>query len=185
MRVSPSHHQCQKSLKTRQLVATVAPSEVLCRNRAFFITSYLNGLIDFYNFLIRVKKFILVNILFLLTLFGLLRIPIVFFLSLFNLSSSINYETEEQTLPIPSSPTFHKPRLDHYAANMDKLDKILFNTYATDLTRINETKQNAAASSIRVLNRSKSSKSKKRNAKNVLSRNGKLYKMKTEQKDVI
>jgi hypothetical protein len=135
---------------------------VLCKNRKLFLTSYLNGLIDFYNLLIRLKKFILLNFIFLITLFGLLRVPFVFLWSFFNLSS-LNYD-KEKTLK-----SLEKPK------SQNQLEKFFSKEYDTDFDKINEVNKNDNRVRVKILNRTKS---KKRNiTENFIKKNGNLTKI--------
>ena len=56
------------------------------------LTSYTISLVEFYNFLMRVKKFIILNVLFACTVFELAKLPLVFLFSLL-LGSHVEYAT--------------------------------------------------------------------------------------------
>lgn len=131
---------------------------VLCKNRKLFLTSYLNGLIDFYNLLIRIKKFILLNFIFLITLFGLLRVPFVFLWSFFNLSN-LNYDKEETLLSLEKS------------KSQKRLENFFLKNYDTDFNKINEVNNHNNDVRVKILNRTKSKK--RIISENVLKKNGK------------
>ena len=131
---------------------------VLCKNRKLFLTSYLNGLIDFYNLLIRIKKFILLNFIFLITLFGLLRVPFVFLWSFFNLSS-LNYDKEDTLKSLEKS------------KSQKRLENFFLKNYDTDFNKVNEVNNHNNDVRVKILNRTKSKK--RIISENVLKKNGK------------
>ena len=66
----------------------------LITNNNNFNTSYYIGLVQFYNFFVKIKKFFILNFMFLFTIFGIINIPFVFILSLFT-SGHISYDSRD------------------------------------------------------------------------------------------
>jgi hypothetical protein len=105
----------------------------------FIMTTYTIGLIRFYNFFMRLKKFLLLNLLFFYTIFELVQIPVYFLLSFFisNLDYDIDYSSENRQLNVESKKssalTVPSKAVDYYSMELNtKLNLKCMNAASTN-----------------------------------------------------
>lgn len=85
------------------------------------LTTYMISLINFYNYLIRIKKTILLNLLFFYIIFELIKLPFFFFLSFCH--NNINYLYSRISSSSSSSNSYEKN------SELDNVNKYLNNIY--------------------------------------------------------